>query len=262
MLGLAFGADCFSHGKYNVQVYIPQALDPNTPVPLLLVHHGLTMNGEAMRTITGFQEIADREGFAVAFPDGLANPFVSTWNAGTRLCGGADLASGKEDDLMFVKDMIASIEADQCLSREHVFMTCFSMGGFFSSHAACQLGDLVRGIAPSASGTYPGTCARGPLPVMLWHGTADGTVRSTCSPEARNIWVERNGCKATFDTVAIKGGKCEWQHGCPEGAQVVLCMVDGMNHQWSGGASPPIGAPNSENESEMIWKFFKDQSGL
>jgi poly(3-hydroxybutyrate) depolymerase len=42
---------------------------------------------------------------------------------------------------------------------------------------------------------------------------------------------------------------------------VVLCMMNGMNHQWAGGAGA-IGAPNYENASEMIWTFFKDQSGL
>jgi hypothetical protein len=38
-------------------------------------------------------------------------------------------------------------------------------------------------------------------------------------------------------------------------------MMNGMSHQWSGGAAP-IGAPGYENASEMIWKFFKEQLGL
>ena len=247
---------------HNVQVYVPKKADPNKAAPLLLVHHGFLLDGEAMRTATGYEAIAEREGFAVAFPDGLNNGLGNTWNAGTGLCGGADLVAGKDDDLTFVREMISSIEADQCISREHVFMTGFSMGGFFSNHAGCQLGgDLIRGIAPSSSGSYEGTCPGKPIPVMFWHGTLDSTVPSSCSPSARDLWVKRNGCKSTFDTVSIKGGKCEWQHGCPAGAQVVLCMVDGMNHQWSGGTGL-IGAPNSENASEMIWKFFKDQHGL
>lgn len=32
-------------------------------------------------------------------------------------------------------------------------------------------------------------------------------------------------------------------------------------YQWAGGTGL-IGAPGYENASEMIWKFFKDQSGL
>jgi hypothetical protein len=38
-------------------------------------------------------------------------------------------------------------------------------------------------------------------------------------------------------------------------------MMNNMSHQWSGGTGQ-IGAPGYENASEMIWTFFKNQSGL
>ena len=82
-------------GGRNVLVHIPSTVDPNTGVPLLLVHHGFSMTGDAMRTLTGFQTIANREGFVVAFPTGTGN----TWNVGTGACGGAALVSGTADDL-------------------------------------------------------------------------------------------------------------------------------------------------------------------
>ena len=72
--------------------------------------------------------------------------------------------------------------------------------------------------------------------------------------------LQRNGCQPTFDTVPVTNGTCEWHKGCPPGGQVVLCMMNNMNHQWAGGTGL-IGAPGYENASEMIWKFFKDQSG-
>jgi polyhydroxybutyrate depolymerase len=243
-------------GGRNVLVHIPPTVNPNTGVPLLLVHHGYTMTGEAMRTLTGFQAIADREGFVVAFPDGVGN----TWNVGTGACGGGALGSGTADDFTFVDALISSIEADQCLSREHVFMTGFSMGGYFSNHAGCKKSNVIRAIAPHSGGTYPGSCSGGPIPVMIWHGSADFLIDSNCGRNARDVWVERNGCQPTFDTVPLTMGTCEWYKGCPPGGQVVLCMMNGMSHQWSGGAAP-IGAPAYENASEMIWKFFKEQSG-
>lgn len=242
---------------YNVLVYIPPTVDPNTAVPLLLVHHGFLMDGEAMRTLTNFQAIADREGFVVAFPTGLGN----TWNIGANACGGAALVTGTADDLTLVSTMISTIEADQCISREHVFMTGFSMGGYFANHVGCQMSDVVHGIAPHSGGTYPGSCPGGPIPVMIWHGSADGTVPPDCGRTSRDYWVERNGCQATVDSVPVLNGTCEWNQGCPPGGQVVLCMMNNMNHQWSGG-SGLIGAPNYENASEMIWAFFKSQSGL
>ena len=161
-----------SIGGHNVLVHIPSKVDPNTGVPLLLVHHGFLMDGEAMRTLTGYQAIADREGFVVAFPTGTGN----TWNVGSGACGGAALVSGTADDVTFVNTMISSIEAVQCLSRDHVFMTGFSMGAYFSNHMGCQMNNAIRAIAPHSGGTYPGSCPGAPTPVMIWHGTADGTV--------------------------------------------------------------------------------------
>ncbi len=251
------GLNARSIAGRNVLVHIPQSVDPNTGVPLLLVHHGYFMDGEAMRALTGFQAIADREGFAVAFPDGAD----TTWNVGAGACGAGALGSGTADDIAFVNMMIASIEADQCLSREHVFMTGFSMGGYFSNHAGCQMSGVIRGIAPHSGGAYADACPAGPIPVMIWHGTADTTVEPSCGPNARDVWVARNGCQPTFDTVQVANGTCEWHQGCPPGAQVVLCMMSDMPHQWSGGTGL-IGAPGYENASEMMWTFFKEQSGL
>src|SRR3954466_11279020 len=46
--------------------------------PLLLVLHGSYLDGKRMRRLTGyeFDELADKKGFAVAYPDG----YGGTWN--------------------------------------------------------------------------------------------------------------------------------------------------------------------------------------
>src|SRR5207249_4958398 len=40
--------------------YAPMNLDANKAVPIVIIPHGFTMNGEAMYTITGYDKIADR----------------------------------------------------------------------------------------------------------------------------------------------------------------------------------------------------------
>jgi poly(3-hydroxybutyrate) depolymerase len=52
-----------------------------------------------MRALTGYQAIADREGFVVAFPTGLGN----TWNVSTGARSGAAIVAGTADDLTFVE---------------------------------------------------------------------------------------------------------------------------------------------------------------
>jgi len=62
---------------------------------------------------------------------------------------------------------------------------------------------LIRAIAPHSGGTYPGSCPGGPIPVMIWHGSADFLIDPNCGRNARDVWVERNGCQSTFDTVPV-----------------------------------------------------------
>ena len=64
--------------------YAPMNLGANTPAPLVVVPHGFTMTGEAMFNITGYDKIADRDGFVVAYPDGEGG---LPWNVGMGVCG-------------------------------------------------------------------------------------------------------------------------------------------------------------------------------
>jgi polyhydroxybutyrate depolymerase len=236
-------------------VYVPSDLDPNEPVPLVLAHHGFTMSGEIMRTLTDFSEVADAEGFAVAFPDGGG---FYPWHVGTGVCGAGAFANGTTDDIAFVEAMIDDVDDSQCVNRDEVFVTGFSMGGYFSNHIACERPDLVRAVAPHSGGTYAGGCNGGPTPVMVVHGTADGLIDASCGEQARDLWVERNGCSTQVDVVAIQGGTCEWHRDCPPGGQVTLCMLEGMDHGWSGATGFYGGGTEYEHASWLIWNFFRD----
>jgi polyhydroxybutyrate depolymerase len=243
-------------------VHIPASADPNQPLPVLFVHHGFTMTGQIMKDITGFDAIADSERFIAVYPDGGS---AAPWNVGTGICGVGGLVAGVEDDFAFVRKMLESIEADQCVDHGRVFTTGFSMGGYFSNHMGCQNGkSLVRAVAPHSGGTYPGTCPGAPLPVMIVHGTADGLITPNCGTGARDLWVQRNGCSTEFDMRPVMGGRCEWYKNCPAGGQVVYCAFEGMAHGWAG--APTTGANGFygggmqfQSASRLIWDFFKEQ---
>jgi hypothetical protein len=74
--GMRTGQRGLTHRKMTVAglartylIYLPTALDPSKPVPLVFVHHGYTMSGQGMYTITEYSALADSEGIGVAFPD-------------------------------------------------------------------------------------------------------------------------------------------------------------------------------------------------
>jgi polyhydroxybutyrate depolymerase len=239
-------------------VYEPQGLDANRAAPLVFVHHGFGMTGQQMFDITQYSAVADQQGFVVAFPDGEPGS-TGPWNVGTGVCGSGALVQASGDDFGFLDSMIAEIESDQCVDHAHLFVTGFSMGGYFSHHAGCMRPDLAA-VAPHSGATHPFTsCAPGPKPVIIFHGTADNVIAQSCDDTARQQWVQKNGCGTGVDNVTVMGGHCEWSQGCPAHGQVVYCLFDNMAHAWAGGApNQNFSAPDYESATELSWSFFKN----
>jgi polyhydroxybutyrate depolymerase len=243
-------------------LYEPEGIDPNAPVPLVFVFHGMMMSGQEMFDITEYATLADSDRFVVAFPDG--EPLsVGPWNVGKDVCPPGDLVNATGNDLAFLDAMIADIEADSCIDRRHTFVVGFSMGGYFAHDVGCVRPDIAA-IAPASAGTYPFTsCAPGHKPVIIFHGTSDARIPHTCDDTARTQWVQKNGCSSTVTSTMVKGGHCEWSQGCPSDGQVVYCLFDGMGHAWAGGAADAgayaslSSAPSYESATELSWRFFK-----
>lgn len=254
-------------------VYLPANLDPQAPVPLVFVHHGYTMSAQAMFDITGYPALADAEGIALAFPDGQGGPnsFGAPWNVGTDNCpasGGSTPPSASGDDFAMLDAIKADIALDQCIDEEHVFVTGFSMGGYFSHHAGCMRDDIAA-IAPHSGGTHPFTsCATSRKPVIIFHGKNDTIVPNGCddptaisplgvTPSA-TAWAAKNGCATTRTIVDVDGGSCAYYDNCPADGQVAICTFPGMGHCWAGGVSGSIYACSAyESATQLEWAFFK-----
>lgn len=249
-------------------VHIPTNLDPSEPVPVVYIAHGFFMSGSIMYDQTRMAEVAEREGFVAIFPTGAggeADILAAPWGVtpeGQTACGLGSLVDNKQnDDIALMKAILADVKQDQCVDDDAVFFTGFSMGGFFSNHLGCQDGSFVRAIAPHSGGTYPvGQCQGGPVPVMLLHGTSDGIIDYQCGTQARDLWLERNGCSSEYESRPVEGGTCDWYQGCDPGGQVVMCTFPDMAHAWAGSEYNLYGTgPGRENATELVWSFFKSQ---
>jgi polyhydroxybutyrate depolymerase len=252
--------------------YAPKNLDPNQPVPLVIVAHGTNMSGQGMFDITQYAALAEREKFVAVFPDGEDGPgsFVP-WNVGDGVCGVGAFVKADGDDQAFLDELVKFAEQDQCLDHRHIFMTGFSMGGYFSNETSC-VSSKVAAIAPHSAGTHDLSGCKGSIkPVILFHFKTDTLIDYECGTGARDQWVKRNGCSPQNpDKVNVKGGVCEYFKGCPAKAQVAMCSFDEplggggsfpTGHAWSGGAKGSLEdfAAISETESatELGWSFFK-----
>jgi polyhydroxybutyrate depolymerase len=252
-------------------VYLPEQVSPTEAIPLVFVHHGYTMSGQNMYDITGYPALADREHVAVAFPDGQGGPsnLTAPWNVGTNVCnsisGPPPIATG--DDFAFLDAMKADISQDQCLDLDHVFVTGFSMGGYFAHHAGCKASG-IRGVAPHSGGTHElSSCTNVEMPIIMFHGLADPVIPVACDdPNAGTVaegaaaerWAIHNGCAATTQTHAVMNGTCTTWDGCPAGGQVELCTFSNMGHCWAGGVGPSIyECDGYEGATELEWSFWK-----
>jgi polyhydroxybutyrate depolymerase len=237
--------------------YAPSTLSANEPAPVVIAAHGWLQSGQAMFDLTRYHEVADREGFVLMYPDGQpAAP--GPWNVGAGACPSTLLVlpTATGDDQAFVDAMLDFAEADQCVDRRHVFVTGFSMGGYFTNETGCMRSNIAA-IGPHSGGSHDlSACPVVHKPVILFHGAKDGLIPAACGMEARDRWVSHNGCRSEVETVSVMGGHCEYSVGCPSDGQVALCLFDGMDHGWAGGQGN-YGFPNYESASELGWAFFK-----
>jgi polyhydroxybutyrate depolymerase len=153
--------------------YAPKNLKPNAP--LLFVLHPSGGDGAGMREYSNyeFDELADKNGFLVLYPDGFEN----TWND----CRGGSPFSSKRlkiDDVGFIRTLIDYAAKAHAIDRKRVFAMGWSNGAQLSYRLALEHPEDFAGVAAiSASVPVKADLDCGqvdkPIPVMIVNGTAD-----------------------------------------------------------------------------------------
>jgi polyhydroxybutyrate depolymerase len=252
----------------SYELHVPPSYDGTTPLPLVLSFHGYTSTGLAQEESTEMNDLADREGFVVAYPNGLYN----SWNAGT-CCGQA--AERGVDDVGFTRTLIEDIGTRGCIDPRRVYATGMSNGGFFSYRLACEAADVIAAAAPVAAvmGIDDASCmpAR-PIPIMAFNGTSDplvlydggGLGASPSVAETTAGWIDRNGCTGEpFVSYQNGDATCETADQCDGDASVTQCTIEGGGHCWPGYPCRLDGLGQSTtdiNANEAMWELFSRSS--
>lgn len=279
------------HGlERSYLLHLPPAASGEAPLPLVLAFHGGGGNAAGFQEYAGLDAIADREGFAVAYPNGTGRPAFGdrllTWNSG-RCCGWA--LEQRADDVGFALVVIESAAKLARIDRARVYATGHSNGAMLAYRLAAEAADQIAAIVPVAGAMNlkkPFAPSR-PVPVLHIHSTGDpralyaggarkslGGVMIHHEPVlgALQLWEKGNGCSGAakeLERRAIPAPNGDGEQvavhlaaSCPNGAAVELWKLSGVGHGWPGDEPGPLPesvmGPRSNviSAAEEAWKFF------
>jgi polyhydroxybutyrate depolymerase len=266
-------------------VHIPDNLTEDSPI--VFVIHGFTDSAKQIMEYSGMNEVADREGFMVVYPQGTTDSEGNTFfNVGYEFHKDSTI-----DDVSFIRNLFVSLSEEYSLKRKQGFATGMSNGGDMSYLLACTSADLFRAVAPVAGSLMAKikeTCdTQSSVSIFEIHGTGDlitlfyGDMENNGGwgayydlPSTISFFAEAyNLDKRSTKIIAKKGEGSEydiyhqrhWSQNSDE--EVWMYEIVEGRHVWPGFKihwwKNPIfwyyfGSGNEDiNASEEVWRFFK-----
>lgn len=247
-------------------MHIPENLSDKAP--LVFVFHGYGGNAKSMMEYSGMNPVADENGFAVCYPQGVyGEDEKNSWNAG--------YSNPDVDDVKFLSSLARHLQEEYNLSNENTFAAGMSNGADICYVLACRAPEVFSAIAPVAGcmmdSTFIGCNPIRPIPVFEIHGTDDGITLWNGDPdyseeyggyksvrETFDFWVTLNQCNKLHRDILPdleKDDKSfivrEMYTDGVEGHEVWLYTLVGGKHDWPG----RWGNKDMDTAKE-IWKFF------
>jgi len=259
-------------------LYVPASASKSAPAPLVIALHGGLGQGRTMAALSGFSQLADRDGFLVAYPDGLRRH----WRDGRTMPGG--MIAEAADDVAFIAALLDDAAKFHALDARRIYATGMSNGAIFSHYLGLKLGDRIAAIAPVVGGIATEVAAdfdpAAPVSVLIINGRDDplvpyggGAVAKTHgsivpTERALQLWLgadDLQGDPHIRNVASKKAGDCteQWQSwsGGRNGTAVTLISLAGGGHTWPGGTqylpNAIVGAVCPElDATRTIWEFF------
>ncbi|TAL27255.1 MAG: hypothetical protein EPN97_17920 [Alphaproteobacteria bacterium] len=255
------------------------------PVPLVIALHGLTETGKIAKYRMRFDDVARREGFAVAYPDGIARGWTII---PPSMSGEYSRAAAAMADMDFIDALVDDLVKREVVDPHRVYLTGISNGGQLTFLLACFRPARYAAAAPIVATitalTSRACKAPNPMPMLIMAGTNDQYVfwngKKNGEPidnflsvrDSLNFWKRVNGCsdvavKQVFPHLRAEDPttvQTELYSNCSTGKKVALYKIVNGGHQSPSIAgddlwTPILGPRNHDIEaSEEVWKFFKE----
>ena len=256
-------------------IYVPKNIKENAP--LVVAIHGYTSSAKTLMGYSGINQIADVEGFMVAYPQGTKDSRDNNFfNVGYEFH-----SDSKVNDVNFIREIVLNLTKDYKLNSKRVFATGMSNGGDMSYLLACTSSDLFTAVAPVAGvmmkDTLENCNPEKKIPIFEIHGTKDSISKFEGDmnnedkwgayydlPSTIEFWVNKHALNEK-ETIQLENKNTEdgttitferyWSDESQR--EVWFYIVNDGNHTWPGMTGLFSRTANQDiNSAEEIWKFF------
>jgi poly(hydroxyalkanoate) depolymerase family esterase len=259
-------------GTRSYRLVVPSSARSARP-GLLVMLHGGTQSADDFAAATGMDELAEREGFVVVYPEQSrqANA-MGYWNWFEPR---HQVREGGEPSL--IAGIVRAVAAETGTDPDRTFVAGFSAGAAMAAVMGATHPDLVAGIgvhsglphgaardvgsAFAAMRGGPSPVVANPCPTIVVHGDADRTVAASCAAGVVAAALQ-DGPRCTRQETAAPAadgrGWTQERWTGPDGRlRVESWTVHGSGHAWSGGrAGGSYTDPAGPDASRAMVEFF------
>ncbi len=261
----------FEHDGLSRQyrIHIPPQVSPS--MPLVLVLHGYGGNNNDMLNNYGWTQLANEEGFVVAFPNGTRDQNNQRfWDVGYDFHQGIDI-----DDDGFLRELALHLQNEHDLDPDRTFVTGFSNGAEMCFQLACRESETFMATAPiigmmldtlftncSPTVVRPMLSMNGTADSVTWFGgdmtNAGGWGAYRPIPETMEFWaelMESNSITSTqlpdFDPSDGSTVRLDVYNSFFNTLELNYYLIQGGGHDWPGRSG------NMDIDATYeIWQFF------
>ena len=276
-------------------LYLPAGVSP-TARPLVVMLHGCKQTATDFAASTRMNQLAERKGFAVLYPQqSAASDPHRCWHWYKRA------TQQGLGDVRLIAEMIKQVQTRHGLDVTRTYVAGISAGAGLAAILALRHPQLIAAAGLHSAPVFgtsdspmsgfqamqQGASAKHQemarefsagepqfpgMPVMLIHGKSDPVVRRVNVDHLTAQFAIFNAPYITTASPVQRSYAGRTTGRSPRHAyktstyyagrkpQVVKCEIDSLGHAWSGGeASVPFSAPEGPDATLLLWTFFSRQ---
>ena len=229
-------------------LYVPNNVKAKPPMVMAL--HGAS--GSMTNNSPRFNEIADKEGFIIVYPQGKEIYFPVFGGKVT----GWDASGEDNEDVTFLRAVIEDVATRYAIDRRRLYCCGFSNGGMMTYAMTNTCSEIFAACAaisgfPLNEFHFRHTGVR-PVPFLHIHGKQDDFVRYALMPTIVDEMVMRLGANPIPKKTTVSGRYDKSIYAAADGGfPYNYYEIDGMGH------NDYTANTEDNSSSQTMWNFFK-----